>query len=139
MWARMSTQRRWRAWVSKRMLDLWIKNGRYYQLNLVSGDHQNPEGRLTEDLRTSTDAPVDFAVGVVSASLSALTFITVLWNIGGALTVPFGGATITIPGFLVIAAVIYAIIASGAMVLVARRFVSVSEAKIRPRPNIVTR
>ena len=129
VWARMSTQRRWRAWLSKRMLDSWIKSGRYYQLNLVSGDHQNPEGRLTEDLRTSADAPVDFAVGVVSASLSALTFIAVLWNIGGALTVPFGGATITIPGFLVIAAVIYAIIASGAMVLVARRFVSVSEAK----------
>jgi len=129
VWARMSTQRRWRAWVSKRMLDSWIRNGRYYQLNLVSGDHQNPEGRLTEDLRTATDAPVDFAVGVVSAALSALTFITVLWNIGGALTIPLGGTEITIPGFLVIAAVLYAVIASGAMVLVARRFVAVSEAK----------
>ena len=129
VWARMSTQRRWRAWVSKRVLDSWIKGGRYYQLNLVSGDHQNPEGRLTEDLRTATDAPVDFAVGVVSAALSALTFITVLWNIGGALTIPVGDATITIPGFLVIAAVIYALVASGAMVMVARRFVSVSEAK----------
>ena len=129
VWARMSTQRRWRAWVSKRMLDSWIRNGRYYQLNLVSGDHQNPEGRLTEDLRTATDAPVDFAVGVVSAALSALTFITVLWNIGGALMIPLGGTEITIPGFLVIAAVLYAVIASGAMVLVARRFVAVSEAK----------
>ena len=49
------------------MLDSWIKSGRYYQLNLVSGDHQNPEGRLTEDLRTSADAPVDFAVGSVEA------------------------------------------------------------------------
>ena len=129
VWARMSTQRRWRALVSKRVLDSWISHGRYYQLNLVSGDHQNPEGRLTEDLRTATDAPVDFAVGVVSATLSAATFITVLWNIGGSLTIPFGGADITIPGFLVIAAVIYAVIASGAMVLVARRFTAVSEAK----------
>jgi putative ATP-binding cassette transporter len=129
VWARMATQRRWRAWVSKRVLDSWISHGRYYQLNLVSGDHQNPEGRLTEDLRTATDAPVDFAVGVVSATLSAATFITVLWNIGGSLTIPLGGADITIPGFLVIAAVIYAVVASGAMVLVARRFTAVSEAK----------
>ena len=111
------------------MLDQWIKSGRYYQLNLVSGDHQNPEGRLTEDLRTATDAPVDFAVGVVSATLSAMTFITVLWNIGGSLTIPLGGADVTIPGFLVIAAVFYAVVASGAMVLVARRFTAVSEAK----------
>src|SRR5205807_2018519 len=92
-------------------------------------DHQNPEGRLTEDLRVSTDAPVDFAVGVVSALLSALTFITVLWTIGGALTIPLGDTSLTIPGFLVIAAVAYAVIASGAMVIVARRFVVVSEAR----------
>ncbi|RDV03215.1 ABC transporter ATP-binding protein/permease [Undibacter mobilis] len=129
VWARMTTQRRWRAWVSDNVLGRWLKNGRYYQLNLVSGDHQNPEGRLTEDLRVSTDAPVDFAVGVLQASLSAVTFITVLWTIGGALTVPLGGSSITIPGFLVVAAVLYAVLASGAMTLVGRSFVSVSEAK----------
>ena len=129
VWARMSTQRRWRAWISKRLLDSWLHLGHYYQLNLVSGDHQNPEGRLTEDLRVASDAPVDFAVGVVSASLSALTFVTVLWTIGGALTLTLGGTTMTIPGFLVVAAVLYAVIASGAMVIIARRFVSVSEAK----------
>lgn len=129
VYARMSTQRRWRAWLSNSVLNKWIKNGRYYQLNFVSGDHTNPEGRLTEDLRISTDAPVDFLVGVVTATLSALTFIIVLWTIGGALTIPFGGTEIYIPGFLVIAAMIYAVIASGAMVIVGRRFVAVSEAK----------
>jgi hypothetical protein len=29
----------------------WLTNGRYYQLNLVSGDHKNPEYRIAEDLR----------------------------------------------------------------------------------------
>lgn len=129
VYARMSTQRRWRAWLSSNVLNEWIKNGRYYQLNFVSGDHQNPEGRLTEDLRISTDAPVDFLVGVVTATLSALTFITVLWAIGGALTISIGDTIIHIPGFLVIAAVIYAVLASGAMIVVGKRFVDVSEAK----------
>ncbi len=129
VYGRMSMQRRWRAWLSDHALDRWLKNGRYYQLNLVSGDHQNPEGRLTEDLRVATDAPIDFAVGVSTATLSALTFIAVLWTIGGALTIPLGSNTITIPGFLVIAAVVYAVIASGAMAIVGRRFVAVSEAK----------
>ncbi|MDO9412024.1 MAG: ABC transporter ATP-binding protein/permease [Pseudolabrys sp.] len=129
VWARMTTQRRWRAWVSDAVISRWLKNGRYYQLNLVSGDHQNPEGRLTEDLRVSTDAPVDFAVGVLQAGLSALTFIAVLWTIGGALTVTLSGTTVTIPGFLVIAAVLYAAIASGAMTVVGSKFVATSEAK----------
>ena len=129
VYCRMTTQRRWRAWLSDHILDAWLKNGRYYQLNLVSGDHQNPEGRLTEDLRVSTDAPIDFAVGVTTASLSAITFIAVLWTIGGALTFSLGGTEITIPGFLVIAAVIYSAIASGTMTIVGNRFVAVSEAK----------
>jgi len=129
VWARMATQRRWRAWVSDSVIGRWLKNGRYYQLNLVSGDHQNPEGRLTDDLRVATDAPVDFAVGMLQAGLSALTFIAVLWTIGGALTITVGGAAITIPGFLVVAAVAYAALASGAMMIVGSKFVSVSEAR----------
>jgi putative ATP-binding cassette transporter len=129
VWARMATQRRWRAWVSDSVIGRWLKNGRYYQLNLVSGDHQNPEGRLTDDLRVATDAPVDFAVGMLQAGLSALTFIAVLWTIGGALTITVGGAAITIPGFLVVAAVAYAALASGAMTIVGSKFVSVSEAR----------
>ena len=66
---------------------------------------ENPEYRIAEDLRIATDAPVDFIAGVTSAFLSAATFIVVLWTIGGALTVTFGGSTVTIPGFLVVAAV----------------------------------
>src|SRR5204863_2062042 len=53
----------------------------------------------------------------------------VLWFIGGALTFQVGGRTIAIPGFLVVAAVLYAIVASGSMVVIGRRFVVVSENK----------
>ncbi|MBV9347173.1 MAG: ABC transporter ATP-binding protein/permease, partial [Pseudolabrys sp.] len=129
VYARMSLQRRWRAWLTSRVLNHWLAHGRYFQLNLVSGDHKNPEGRIAEDIRIATDAPVDFATGVTQASLSALTFIVVLWTIGGALTVPLGSTSVTIPGFLVVAAVLYAVIASGLMVRVGRSFVAVSEAK----------
>src|SRR3954468_2476289 len=129
VFARMGIQRRWRSWVTNSAVSRWLTNGRYYQLNLVSGDHQNPEYRIAEDLRIATDSPVDFAAGVTSAFLSATTFIVVLWTIGGALTVTLGGSTVTIPGFLVIAAVLYAAIASGSIMTIGRRFVQVSEDK----------
>jgi vitamin B12/bleomycin/antimicrobial peptide transport system ATP-binding/permease protein len=74
---RMGIQRRWRAWLTHSVVSRWLTNGRYYQLNLVSGDHQNPEYRIAEDLRVATDSPVDFAAGVTSAFLSATTFIVV--------------------------------------------------------------
>src|SRR5215831_4946960 len=60
VFARMSIQRRWRAWLSHSVITRWLTNGRYYQLNLVDGDHNNPEYRIAEDLPIATDSPVDF-------------------------------------------------------------------------------
>src|SRR5262245_12340743 len=122
VYTRMTVQRRWRAWLNSHLLDRWLYRGRYYQLNLLRGDHQNPEYRVADDVRVATDSPVDFVTGLISAVLSALTFIVVLWTIGGSLSFEVGGGThVTIPGFLVIAAVLYAVLASAAMVLIGRR------------------
>jgi vitamin B12/bleomycin/antimicrobial peptide transport system ATP-binding/permease protein len=129
VYARMTAQRRWRHWLTHHLLGRWLKNGRYYQLNLVTGDHKNPEYRIADDVRLATEAPVDFAIGLTTAVLSAVTFITVLWTIGGSLTFDLSGKEITVPGFLVVAAVIYALLASSSMVFIGRRFVTVSEAK----------
>ncbi|MBV9459152.1 MAG: ABC transporter ATP-binding protein/permease [Bradyrhizobium sp.] len=129
VFTRMSIQRRWRTWLSTSVISRWLANGRYYQLNLVGGDHKNPEYRIAEDLRIATDSPVDFIAGVTSAFLSALTFIVVLWTIGGALTIQLGGSKLTIPGFLVLAAIFYAAIASGSILSIGRHFVQISEEK----------
>ncbi|HEY6701813.1 MAG TPA: ATP-binding cassette domain-containing protein [Pseudolabrys sp.] len=129
VYARMGIQRRWRAWLTDNVVSRWLDHGRYYQLNLVAGDHKNPEYRIAEDLRIATDAPVDFIAGVTSALLSAATFIVVLWTIGGALNVSLAGTTLTIPGFLVVAAVAYAALASTAMAVIGRRFVAISESR----------
>ncbi|UVK49403.1 ABC transporter ATP-binding protein/permease (plasmid) [Mesorhizobium sp. AR07] len=126
---RMTIQRRWRSWLTTSVIGRWLANGRYYQLNLISGDHQNPEARIAEDLRIATESPVDFIAGVISAFLSASTFIVVLWTIGGALTLPIGGSNVTIPGFLVVTAVIYAAITSTSMVVIGRHFIELSEEK----------
>jgi vitamin B12/bleomycin/antimicrobial peptide transport system ATP-binding/permease protein len=129
VYARMTMQRRWRAWLNNYLLDRWIANGRYYQLDLIGGDHKNPEYRIADDVRVATEAPVEFVTGITTAVLSAAMFIVVLWTIGGALSFNLGGITIFIPGFLVVAAVIYAVLASGAMAFIGRRFVTVSENK----------
>jgi putative ATP-binding cassette transporter len=126
---KLTVQRRWRAWLNGHVLDQWLANGRYYQLNLVPGDHSNPEYRVAEDLRVSVEAPVEFSIGIFSAVASALTFIGVLWFIGGELTLPIGATRLRIPGFLVIAAMIYAVLASGSMVMIARGFITASEDK----------
>lgn len=136
---RMTIQRRWRSWLTTAVIARWLANGRYYQLNLVGGDHTNPEARIADDLRIATESPVDFIAGVISTFLSASTFIVVLWTIGGALTLTIAGSTVTVPGFLVITAILYAAITSTSMAVIGRRFIHLSEEKIRRKPNSAIR
>jgi vitamin B12/bleomycin/antimicrobial peptide transport system ATP-binding/permease protein len=129
LWARMTMQRRWREWLNNLLIDRWLKNGRYYQLNLVGSVHKNAECRIADDVRIATEAPVELTAAATSAVLSAAMFIAVLWTVGGAFTVHIGGTALTIPGFLVIAAAVHAAVASGTMLVAGRRLVAVSENK----------
>jgi putative ATP-binding cassette transporter len=129
VYARLTIQRRWRKWLSDKLIDSWLTGGRYYQLNLVSGDHQNPEYRIADDVRIATESPVDFVTGVTAAFLSAATFIVVLWNLGDALDLTIGSVQLHIPRFLVLAVLLYSLVASGSMLLVGRQFVTASENK----------
>ena len=117
VYARMTFQRRWRKWLTDNLVDRWLTAGRYYQLNLVSGDHQNPEYRIADDVRIATEAPVDFVTGVTDCrccrprpSSSCCGRLAVRSSFS------LARRQIYIPGFLVIAAVIYALVASGSMV-----------------------
>src|ERR1051325_510522 len=123
VYARMRTQRRWRAWLTEHTMTRWLDKGRYYQLNLIDGDHKNPEARIAEDIRIATEQPVDFAVGILSALLTSVTFMGVLWSVGGNLNINFGGSSWFIPGYLVIAVVLYCLIISGLMMIIASSFV----------------
>ena len=129
VWSRMTAQRKWREWLSEHLIALWLANGRYCQLHLVPGDHENPEYRIAEDARVATDAPIDFAVGLLQAVLTAIIFIDVLWVVGGDLALKAFGRRLTFPGYLVIAAVMYASFTTSAMLLIGRRLVTVVEAK----------
>jgi putative ATP-binding cassette transporter len=129
VYARMRMQRRWRAWLTEHTMTRWLAKGRYYQLNVIEGDHKVPEARIAEDTRIATEQPVDFAVGILSAVLTSATFMGVLWSVGGDITVPLFGASVHIPGYLVIAVLLYCVIISSLMMVIARSFVPTAEMK----------
>lgn len=129
VWSRMTVQRKWRDWLSQNLIAFWLANGRYCRLHLVPGDHENPEYRIAEDARVATDAPIDFAVGLLQSALTAIIFIDVLWVVGGDFVLKASGRVLVIPGYLVIAAVVYAALTTAAMVVIGRRLVPVVESK----------
>ena len=129
IWARMTMQRKWRAWLTRHLIDRWLSNDRFLQLHFEAGVDRNPEYRIAEDVRVATDAPVSMAAGVLTALLNALTFISILWNVGGDLTVEVFGGIINLPKYVVITVVIYSGLLTLAMTVIGRRMVNVIAGK----------
>jgi vitamin B12/bleomycin/antimicrobial peptide transport system ATP-binding/permease protein len=129
VWFRMTTQRRWRAFLTQHLVDRWLANDRFRQLRFTVGEDQNPEYRIAEDARVATDAPVTMTLGLLQAVLSALVFIGVLWNVGGDLAVIVFGHVLNVPKYLVIAVVIYSAFLTSAMAITGRRLLPVIAAK----------
>jgi putative ATP-binding cassette transporter len=129
VWGRMTFQRSWRAWVSRHLIAAWLGDERYRRIDLWNGEHQNAEYRIAEDARLATDAPIDLVIGLLAAVLTAGTFVVVLWQVGGALDVAVLGVELTIPGYLVVAAVAYAALTTGTLMFVGRRMIGIIDSK----------
>jgi len=129
IWVRMTTQRKWRAWLTRDLIDFWLTSKRMRELRFSLGEDQNPEYRIAEDARVATDAPVNMAGGLLSAFLSAIIFVSVLWNVGGDLDMEVFGHVLTIPKYLVITVFVYSALLSAAMMLIGRNLTRVIEGK----------
>ncbi|MDI4657459.1 SbmA/BacA-like family transporter [Xanthobacter autotrophicus] len=125
VWVRMTTQREWRKWLSSHLYDFWLGGGRYRRLRFMLGEHQTPEYRIAEDAKVATDVPVDLVVGLLSSVLNAITFIGVLWSVGGSLLIPAFGRHVSIPGYLVLAVVAYSVLVTAAMMFIGRHLMRV--------------
>ncbi len=108
VWCRMTLQVKWRQWLTGEMLARWLSEQRYYRLAVTDEEQINPEYRIADDLRLASEPVVEFAVGFINALLAAVTFVGILFWVGGSLTINMGGTSVWIPGYIAIAAVLYA-------------------------------
>ena len=136
VWSRMTMQRSWRAWLSNHLYDYWLGEGHSRRLQFMSGEHQNPEYRIAEDARVATDLPIDLTLGLVASSLTAITFIGVLWSVGGGLDINLFGLNVAIPGYLVISVVVYSMLMTAAMMLIAHHLTRVMQDNKRAEADL---
>ena len=128
VWGRMTAQRSWREALTRQVIEKWLEKERYLNLNhhLVRGS-ENPEYRIVVDIRVSTDAPIDLSLAFFSSILTSITFFSVLWSIGGSITISPFGWTVTIPGYLVFGVIIYSGAISVLMVVFGHHLTGVIE------------
>jgi len=106
LYLRQMLEIEWRKWLNERYLRNWLGERAYYKLQLLDRGTDNPDQRIAEDLRVFVELTLRLALGLLSAVVTLLSFVTILWGISGALEV----AGISIPGYMVWAALLYAIV-----------------------------
>ncbi|RPI32577.1 MAG: ABC transporter ATP-binding protein/permease [Hyphomicrobiaceae bacterium] len=117
--ARETLQVRWRAWIVEHLVNRWLGKQRFYHLNVSGKEPPNPEYRISDDTRWATEPLVDLGIGLVLAIAGAAAFISILWSVGGAISVSLGSwGTLTIPAYMVWVALAYGSLASGLMLWV---------------------
>jgi putative ATP-binding cassette transporter len=94
----------WRTWLTERFLADWMKDQAHYRMALLDKGTDNPDQRIAEDLRLFVDYTLSLSLGLLSAVVTLVTFITILWGLSGPLEV----MGVTIPGYMVWVAVVYA-------------------------------
>jgi putative ATP-binding cassette transporter len=115
-------QIRWRRWLTERYLRDWLADGAYYRLQLTAGDTDNPDQRIAEDLRLFVAGTLSLTIGGMRAVVTLVSFLGILWGLSGSLTVPIGAGWV-IPGYMVWAALLYAIAGTWLTNLVGRPLV----------------
>ncbi len=98
----------WRRWLTKRLLDDWMDAGRHYQVTHMPGEHDNPDGRIAEDIRITTEVALDLAHSLSYCLMLLGSFTSILWVLSGPLETTLAGLPLTIPGYMVWLAFLYA-------------------------------
>ena len=102
---------RWRQWLTTRYLREWLGNGTFYR---IERDRltDNPDQRIAVDLDTFATTTLSLTLDLLSTLETLVWFSTVLWSTAGALAVMIGGTPVQIPGYMLWAAIVYAIAGS---------------------------
>ena len=95
----------WRSWLTDTYLQDWLDGQAYYRLQLLDRGTDNPDQRIADDLNGFVDLTLSLSLGLLSAIVTLVSFVGILWVISGPLEV--GG--VTIPGYMVWVALLYAI------------------------------
>jgi vitamin B12/bleomycin/antimicrobial peptide transport system ATP-binding/permease protein len=125
LWLTQLLTIRWRRWLSEVYFRDWLADRTYYRMELTGQGTDNPEQRIEQDCATFCQQTLSISLGLLLQVMTLVTFAAVLWNLSGAFVLPiFGG--ITIPGYMMWAAVAYALVGSVATYLIGRPLVRVN-------------
>ncbi|HEX3848127.1 MAG TPA: ABC transporter ATP-binding protein/permease [Steroidobacteraceae bacterium] len=111
-WLVETLELRLREGLVRSMLADWMLPRRAFWLANAGSMGVNPDQRIHEDARKLCELSADLGVGLLQASILFGTFAGVLWGLSAGFSLRFGDRDVSIPGFMLWAAIVYAIAGS---------------------------
>ena len=71
----------WRRWLTHHFIDRYFQNRAFYNLNHADANIDNPDQRITEDIKNFTQESLTLLLAVVDSLLAIGAFSGVLWSI----------------------------------------------------------
>jgi putative ATP-binding cassette transporter len=102
-------QIRWRNWMTSKYLADWVHDANHYRMQLQGDAADNPDQRITDDVKLFVSQTLALGVGLLSSIVSLTSFVVILWGLSAAAPLLIFGGDFSIPGYLVWAALVYAI------------------------------
>jgi len=103
-------QIRWRQWLTKVYLGNWLDGANHYRMQLLGDAADNPDQRIAEDIQMFVERTLTIGIGLLGALVTLGSFVVILWTLSVAAPLHLFGAEWNIPGYLVWAALIYAVV-----------------------------
>jgi vitamin B12/bleomycin/antimicrobial peptide transport system ATP-binding/permease protein len=102
-------QIRWRRWLTSHYLGEWLANANHYRMQLQGDAADNPDQRITDDVKLFVERTLDIGVNLLSSVVTLASFVVILWGLSGAAPLHIFGSEFAVPGYLVWGALVYAI------------------------------
>jgi putative ATP-binding cassette transporter len=119
-------QIRWRGWLTEAYLGRWLAQGTHYRMRLKGDEADNPDQRIADDIRLFINGTLDIGIALLGSIVTLVSFVVILWNLSAATPLMIGDASYQIPGYLVWAALIYAIVGTWVTHLVGRPLIKLN-------------
>jgi putative ATP-binding cassette transporter len=103
-------QIRWRRWLTANYVASWMAQGRHYRVRFVAPNVDNIHLRIANDVYLFVQRTHELGTGLLGSIVALLSFAFILWWVSAMTPLPLFGTNLAFPGYLIVAALLYATI-----------------------------
>jgi putative ATP-binding cassette transporter len=119
-------QIRWRRWLTDSYLNHWLEGANHYRMQLLGDAADNPDQRISEDIAQFITLTLNIGLQLLSSCVTLFSFMIILWSLSAAAPLHLFGMSFSIPGYLLWAALIYAVIGTAFTHLIGRPLIALN-------------